>query len=265
MVTEYDWFTGDDLRGMFQFCSPLLSEHRLRAWVTACRTWYRCQEWAYDINTPDGLTAAVEDWCSDVFSDNLRVDFLRDIVGNPHRQLSFEKGSTSFGVVNVLPNIYLTNQILSLAYAAHSTQLVCACCVCDGTGMAFSAIEHIGKCVACCANRHENCFAKINAFDPRCGCKECLKCPNCKGRGYFYKESLDPIRLAILADALEDLGCDDDDTLMHLRSKKRCPNTLQTRKLMCLSSCMCKGTGWVACDSPHIQGCYVLDAILGRG
>jgi hypothetical protein len=48
--------------------------------------------------------------------------------------------------------------------------------------------------------------------------------------------TLDPARLAVLADALEDAGCIDDAILGHLR-----------------------GPG------AHVRGCYVLDALLGKG
>src|SRR5262245_50113038 len=46
---------------------------------------------------------------------------------------------------------------------------------------------------------------------------------------------LDPARLAVLADALEEAGCTDADLLGHLR-----------------------GPG------PHVRGCWALDAVLGR-
>jgi hypothetical protein len=46
---------------------------------------------------------------------------------------------------------------------------------------------------------------------------------------------LDPIRLAILADALEDAGCTDAAILAHLRS-----------------------------PGPHMRGCWALDLVLGR-
>ncbi len=46
---------------------------------------------------------------------------------------------------------------------------------------------------------------------------------------------LDPARLAILADALEDTGCDDADLLGHLRD-----------------------------PGPHVRGCWPLDAVMGK-
>ena len=46
---------------------------------------------------------------------------------------------------------------------------------------------------------------------------------------------LDPERLAVLADALEESGCTDAEILSHLRG-----------------------------DGPHVRGCWCLDALLGR-
>ncbi len=48
--------------------------------------------------------------------------------------------------------------------------------------------------------------------------------------------TLDPARLAVLADALEDGGCADAELLGHLR-----------------------GPG------PHVRGCWAVDLILGKG
>jgi hypothetical protein len=47
--------------------------------------------------------------------------------------------------------------------------------------------------------------------------------------------NLDPARLAVLADMLEEAGCADADILAHLR-----------------------GPG------PHVRGCWVVDALVGR-
>jgi hypothetical protein len=46
---------------------------------------------------------------------------------------------------------------------------------------------------------------------------------------------LDPARLAVLSDALEEAGCDDPDILNHLRS-----------------------------SGPHVRGCWAVDLILGN-
>jgi hypothetical protein len=46
---------------------------------------------------------------------------------------------------------------------------------------------------------------------------------------------LDPARLAVLSDALEEAGCDDADILNHLRAA-----------------------------GPHVRGCWALDLLLGK-
>ncbi|MBA4186884.1 MAG: hypothetical protein C0467_02580 [Planctomycetaceae bacterium] len=48
-------------------------------------------------------------------------------------------------------------------------------------------------------------------------------------------ESRDFGAMPILADALQDAGCDNDDVLTH-----------------------CRGTG------PHVRGCWVVDSVLGK-
>ena len=52
--------------------------------------------------------------------------------------------------------------------------------------------------------------------------------------GIYEERAFD--RLPILGDALLDAGCDDEELLAHLRS-----------------------------GAPHVRGCWVVDAILGKG
>src|SRR5262249_46312473 len=46
---------------------------------------------------------------------------------------------------------------------------------------------------------------------------------------------LDPLRLAVLSDAMQDAGCYNDDVLTHLRR-----------------------------PGPHVRGCFLLDALLAK-
>jgi hypothetical protein len=48
--------------------------------------------------------------------------------------------------------------------------------------------------------------------------------------------TLDPTRLAILADALLDAGCDAEELIQHCRSA-----------------------------GPHVRGCWAVDLLLGKG
>lgn len=83
-------------------------------------------------------------------------------------------------------------------------------------------------------------------IDEKHVCQQCegysigklIQCPTCKGKYRVIASSpyLDNDRLAILADALEDEGCDDTPVLMHLRRQ-----------------------GII-----HVRGCWALDTILNR-
>ena len=53
-------------------------------------------------------------------------------------------------------------------------------------------------------------------------------------RGIYDERAFD--RLPILADALQDAGCDNDDILTHLRDT----------------------------TTPHVRGCWALDLVLGK-
>jgi hypothetical protein len=89
--------------------------------------------------------------------------------------------------------------------------------------------------------------------------------------------------LPILADALEDAGCDNADILQHCRGKERCPACLGTKKVntgsgdhgdeyipcqVCGRSAQ-GGSNWVEATGcvpagPHARGCWVVDLLLGK-
>jgi hypothetical protein len=80
--------------------------------------------------------------------------------------------------------------------------------------------------------------------------------------------------LPILADALQEAGCDDEDVLMHCRGKGRCPGCLGKGGCCNLKDepgvwgethrcALCAGTGWVDAGQ-HVRGCHVLDLTLGK-
>lgn len=104
------------------------------------------------------------------------------------------------------------------------------------------------------------------------------RCDSCHGTGTLDSGLLDPDRLAVLADAAEDAGCEDAAILEHLRppmqiecarcngfgelivedkhgvplvSKRQCPR--------------CKGDGWTGAERlPRVRGDWCVDLLTGR-
>jgi hypothetical protein len=76
-------------------------------------------------------------------------------------------------------------------------------------------------------------------------------------------------RLPILADALQEAGCNLEDILHHCRGQERCPTCLghgwvpRPSALWHLTCPDCEGTGWLPLRGPHVRGCWVLDHLLG--
>ncbi|MBN9119396.1 MAG: hypothetical protein J0I06_09595 [Planctomycetes bacterium] len=69
------------------------------------------------------------------------------------------------------------------------------------------------------------------AFDPQWRTSDVLLL----ARGIYEERAFD--RMPILADALQDAGCDSDDILDHLRDA----------------------------NATHVRGCWALDLVLGKG
>ena len=65
--------------------------------------------------------------------------------------------------------------------------------------------------------------------------------------------TLDPFRLAVLSDALEEAGCGNEWLLRHLRGEEVVP-----------SPHMLKTGFWQPLRAPHVRGCWALDLILGK-
>jgi hypothetical protein len=95
--------------------------------------------------------------------------------------------------------------------------------------------------------------------------------------------TLDPDRLLMLSDALEEAGCADQGLLGHLRGRERCPRCGGTGTVTtdlrdwagptrwcddmqgALPGPACDDTGWIPLRGPHVRGCWAVDLLLGKG
>ncbi len=86
--------------------------------------------------------------------------------------------------------------------------------------------------------------------------------------------ALDPVRLAVLADCLEEAGCDSVELLRHLRGEELCwgcggtggfqANSTWVPCEVCDVDDLAKWTPWRPLRSPHVRGCWALDLLLGQ-
>lgn len=72
--------------------------------------------------------------------------------------------------------------------------------------------------------------------------------------------------MPILADALEDAGCGNEDMLQHCRGWQRYPVCLSSEHFRVDEHGHCHECGrWVRAEAGHARGCWVVDLILGKG
>ncbi len=190
------------------------------------------------------------------------ADTMREIIGNPYRPVSLYVSGNGSMEVSTDPSgdgpwWTLTPTVISLAQAAYDLREVVKCEFCKGRGK----------------------FQTSGSYS------ECPKCAGVDGvgTGFITTGKLDPTRLAILADALEETGCMDEKLLRHLRRPTFCvwcKNTgkismpvrmggpyegpkpmyvMQPPEFTTEIPCSCGGH-----YGPHYRGCWVLDLLLGK-
>jgi hypothetical protein len=265
-VTEQQWLTSEDPAAMLEHLRneanppaagcrnrPLISDRKLRLFACACvrQVWDKltdprsrnavevAERFADGAATDEerGCVQAVTPsrWGCVLLSDAagaaawassysecppaLQAAILRDIAGNPFRQPVVPH--------QWVPREWLTPTAVGLARAAYDERPGRACAVCAGWGGIYPS-------------------------GPR-GRK--VDCERCGGAGRLDTGTLDPARLAVLADALEEAGCDSEDLLRHLRgyAMTPCPNTGDPPLSF-----------WRPSPGPHVRGCWAVDLILGN-
>jgi hypothetical protein len=91
------------------------------------------------------------------------------------------------------------------------------------------------------------------------------RCDVCGGSGVAPSPDrrMDPVRLGILADALEESGCTDEELLRHLRGYRICGGCRAMRRNG-NSGHSCDG-GYIVDDTPRYSGSWSVDYLLNHG
>ncbi len=154
---------------------------------------------------------------------------------------------------------YRTPAVHDLACAAYEERPWRKCGKCKGAGKI--------KCKSCGGAGHFHMVVDRVDYG-REDCQLChgscsTDCPDCHGTGRIQDSTLDTGTLAVLADALEEAGCREESILRHLRGQEACWTCAQHKGAKRCSECM-STPGWQRLRGPHVRGCHVLDALLGK-
>ncbi len=166
---------------------------------------------------------------------------LRDIVGSPFRQATVPHESWRDPRNKVIADWKLDER--PVVWPSQITPTVLA--------LAQQAYDERGReCKRCCG-----WSAKAPEPDRKHMCGEC------RGTGRIDDGTLNPQRLMVLSDALEEAGCTDQLIMRHLRGWEPCPNHTIADPRACD---LCNDNGWIPLRGPHVRGCWSVDLILGK-
>jgi hypothetical protein len=244
-MTEAEWLAATDPQPMLEHLRGRASDRKLRLFACACC--WRMIHLATDPRSQrtvevaelfaDGLVA--EDGCQTAFTSAAKTDGDRISTPDPYTARSSDSDRTALAAAyassavsdaarNTAAKAVPLGSVLrrlaeAAAYAAFD--------VSDNPAFTAADIAEDGAGIA-----HAEFFRDIfnNPFRPvTAGPSWPSETVVALATGIYAERAFD--RMPILADALEEAGCDDVDVLTH-----------------------CRGPG------PHVRGCWVVDRVLGK-
>ncbi len=210
------------------------------------------------------------------------ADIMREIVGNPFRPVTLPFGPCKHcgqpmtarvhGAHVAGPCPWLTPTVLSLAQAAYQERPGKKCSRCRGAGKELSPVYDDGP-ISSTAAEVVGYSPIMNSPCRSAGCKQ----------GRIDDGTLDPARLAVLSDALEEAGCPTDEECGQcpvLEKAKVTSAGYYDRDMVqeviehgkAKKRCRCGGTGRIPhpilshlrSSGQHVRGCWALDLLLGK-
>jgi hypothetical protein len=241
-VTEAEWLACTDPQRMLECLRGKVSDRKLRLYACAC-----CRQ-VWDLLLDERSRTAIE--VAEQYADGLTTDETLAIIRNSarlarrtvKRTARLTRFSPPFDAARAAETVVSTSVEGAVSAVSSVASAVGHQAMPDTTNGdfddAYEAIWHFKMFHVCPLLR--DLFG--NPFRSGAVSPSWLTPPVLALAQAAYEEralpagTLDTTRLAVLADALEDTGCDNPDLLGHLRS-----------------------------PGPHVRGCWAVDLVLGKG
>ncbi len=139
---------------------------------------------------------------------------------------------------------------MKVAKLAPSSASLAASLLCDIVGNPFRPLPHLHRDSAGNLRLVVGASSYIHASHP-------WLTPTVLAIASSIYEERDWAAMPILADALEDAGCDNQEVLGHCRGKERVLAVSGESKIPATEM-------WIPLRGPHVRGCWVIDTILGK-
>jgi hypothetical protein len=294
-MTESEWLTSEDPAAMLRMADGScvngirVSDRKLRLFAAAWRrqAGFPVDAGDYEHANPLGVSSA-SDWALSlsrltIVSAATQAALLRDVVGNPFRPVS-------------LPVASRGGLCAACARGRHdhcgaqvsTSGIRCGCQVCWGAARCpWLTPQALTLARAAYEERPGRACRRCNGFgylrdDWFPGDEGRVTCPDCGGARRAEDGALDPFRLALLADALEEAGCGHAETVEGLERgidtlnfiMSRCTddeayrlyqaNLDDHRRRLEVARMPHPLLAHLRSPGPHVRGCWALDLILGK-